>query len=134
MWCPGAELNHRHRDFQSDFQLARSVTYGPRQCLTGHRRAGCRALPVPTGPSEAGNFNDLVKGWGENCPIDFQGVSELGPKPLAHPGPMQAGNDVARLRGPAEGRPDDDALMVNRLLTGWSLVRIRPGEPLFSKG
>jgi hypothetical protein len=90
-------------------------------------------LAVPTGLAEPADFNDLTEGLGENGPIDFQVISELAPKPLS----LQSFNQndrarLVRLRGASEGRLSTiigDVLMAGRLLTGWSLVGIRPGEP-----
>jgi hypothetical protein len=47
------------------------------------------------------------------------------------PGDLLVGEAIARsrVRGPKIGQSPAEALNAKRLLTGWSLVRIRPGEP-----
>jgi len=32
-WCPGAESNRRHRDFQSALSVGSSTTYRRKECL-----------------------------------------------------------------------------------------------------
>jgi hypothetical protein len=38
-WCPGAESNHRHRDFQSRSLIDRTTTYKIEMCLTAHQHS-----------------------------------------------------------------------------------------------